>query len=167
MSNTKVFITNLAKYNAGELVGEWFTLTEGHDELNKVLKRVLGTDEEYFISDFEADFEIDEYDNLKELVDFAIVYDKLSDFQKTIVMYLYEYEWAKRNDLIEKIVTDTLLDNHIVYEASNETELGEIIAEENMTIPENLKQYIDYEKIGRDEVNNGAIQYKNLYIIHC
>ena len=38
MSNTesKVFITNLAKYNAGELVGEWFTLSEGEEALSKV-----------------------------------------------------------------------------------------------------------------------------------
>lgn len=40
MSNTesKVFVTNLAKYNAGELVGEWLTLSEGKEVLSKVLK---------------------------------------------------------------------------------------------------------------------------------
>lgn len=167
MSNTKVFITNLAKYNAGELVGEWFTLSDGHDELKKVLKRVLGNDEEYFITDYESDFAIAEYDNLKELVDFAIIYDKLPEYQKTVALYMHEYEGVSKSELIEKIVTDTLLDDHIVYEASNERELGEIIADECMSIPENLEQYIDYEKIGRDQVLNGAVQMGDYYIISC
>ena len=64
-----VFITNLGKYNEGELVGEWVSLP--CDDLDAVYERI-GIDEEYeeaFITDFETDFNysVGEYESIEDL----------------------------------------------------------------------------------------------------
>ena len=51
-----IYITNLAKYNNGELFGQWINLGKlTHEELAQVTKEVLAGDEELFISDYEWD----------------------------------------------------------------------------------------------------------------
>ena len=54
-----IYLTNLGKYNEGELVGEWVQLPISDEELQEVFKRI-GIDgkeyEEYFIADYECDF---------------------------------------------------------------------------------------------------------------
>ena len=42
----KVFVTNLGKYNEGELIGEWVSLPVDESELEEVLERI-GINEEY------------------------------------------------------------------------------------------------------------------------
>ena len=83
-----VFVSNLAKYNDGELTGQWFDLPV--DDVNKdILDKIdLGGDskhgyhDEWFISDYEAPFKIDEYDNLyalNELAEALEDYDSIED----------------------------------------------------------------------------------------
>lgn len=168
MENTqsRVFITNLAQYNDGRLVGEWFTLSDGHKALKEVLRRILGNDEEYFITDYEADFDINEYDNLTELVNFAMLFDKLEGIERAAVTYWLDFFGSTRDEVIEMMKTETLLDNCIVYEASDETELGMTITE-GWEIPKHLEMYINYEAIGRDEVYSGATQVEDYFFISC
>jgi hypothetical protein len=42
----KIFLTNLGKYNEGELIGEWVELPVSQEELQKVFERI-GINEEY------------------------------------------------------------------------------------------------------------------------
>ena len=63
-----IYLTNLGKYNEGELVGEWVKLPVSDEELQEVFKRIgINKEyEEYFITDYECDFyEIGEYEKLK------------------------------------------------------------------------------------------------------
>ena len=41
-----IYLTNLGKYNEGELVGEWVKLPVSDEELQKVFERI-GINEEY------------------------------------------------------------------------------------------------------------------------
>ena len=41
-----IYLTNLGKYNEGELVGEWVQLPISNEELQEVFKRI-GINEEY------------------------------------------------------------------------------------------------------------------------
>ena len=73
----KVFVTNLGKYNEGELIGEWVSLPIDESELEEVLERIGINEqyEEYFITDFETEFDgldIDEYS--KRLVSVGLQY---------------------------------------------------------------------------------------------
>ena len=76
-----VFVSNLAKYNDGELTGQWTTLPV--DDVNKdILEPIDAVGKEWFISDYEAPFKIDEYDNLyalNELAEALEDYDSIED----------------------------------------------------------------------------------------
>lgn len=75
--NIKVFVSNLAKYNAGELNGQWTTLPV--DDVNKDILDKLdlgggskqGYHDEWFVSDYEAPFKISEYADLYQLNELA------------------------------------------------------------------------------------------------
>ena len=76
-----VFVSNLAKYNDGELTGQWTTLPV--DDVNKdILEPIDAVGKEWFISDYEAPFKIGEYDNLyalNELAEALEDYDTIED----------------------------------------------------------------------------------------
>ena len=74
------FITNLGKYNEGELVGEWVKFPTTAEKLKEVFKRIgIGqkddfgqTYEEWFITDYDCYVDglyskLGEYENLDEL----------------------------------------------------------------------------------------------------
>ena len=71
-----VYVSNLAKYNSGELNGQWTDLPV--DDVNKdILDKIdlgkypTGYRDEWFISDYEAPFTIDEYADLYQLNELA------------------------------------------------------------------------------------------------
>ncbi|MGV3202133.1 antirestriction protein ArdA [Limosilactobacillus reuteri] len=76
-----VFVSNLAKYNDGELTGQWTTLPV--EDVNKdILEPIDAVGKEWFISDYEAPFKIGEYDNLyalNELAEALEDYDTIED----------------------------------------------------------------------------------------
>ena len=83
----KIYITNLGKYNEGELVGKWVELP--CEDLDEVLKEIEVADgtayEEYAIHDYESDIEglnIGEYDNIFSLNEIAEKLNELSDYDK-------------------------------------------------------------------------------------
>ena len=89
----KVFVSNLAKYNDGELTGQWTTLPV--DDVNKDILDKLelggnshdGYNHDWFISDYEAPFKINEYDDLYDLNELAEAlesYDTIEDIYNTI-----------------------------------------------------------------------------------
>lgn len=80
----EVFITNLGKYNEGNLVGEWVKFPTTEEELKKVFERIGiepgapdeygGHYEEWFITDYDCYVpglteaaQLGEYENLDEL----------------------------------------------------------------------------------------------------
>lgn len=76
----RIFLTNLGKYNEGELVGEWVDLP--CEDFDAVLKRIGVSDqpdeqgryyEEFFITDYESDYgvKVHEYENLDHLNEVA------------------------------------------------------------------------------------------------
>ena len=76
----EAFITNLGKYNEGELVGEWVKFPTTPEELQRVFERIgIGSKdefgsvyEEWFISDYDCYVDglydkLGEYESLDEL----------------------------------------------------------------------------------------------------
>ena len=86
------FITNLGKYNEGELVGEWVKFPTTAEEMKEVFKRIgIGQKddfgqpyEEWFITDYDCYVDglyskLGEYENLDELNYLASKLDEMSE----------------------------------------------------------------------------------------
>ncbi len=92
MTLFEAYVTNLGKYNEGELVGEYLKFPTTPEEVQALLKRI-GIDgvryEEIFITDFDGDVlglydHLGEYENIDELNHLACVISELdqSDLEK-------------------------------------------------------------------------------------
>ena len=146
----KIFLTNLGKYNEGELVGKWVYLP--CDDLNAELESIgvkTGTEyEEYFITDYENDwgFEVGEYDNLYRLNDLA---QRLADVDdKGDGDWLCAFMEADGSEDIEYA-----LDNYeesVFYSGMNLEEVAEELINDLYGVAEGLKCYIDYASYARD-----------------
>ena len=93
------FITNLGKYNEGELVGEWVKFPTTAEELKEVFKRIgIGQKddfgqpyEEWFITDYDCYVDglyskLGEYENLDELNYLASKLDEMWQWTKTAAL---------------------------------------------------------------------------------
>ena len=151
----KIALTNLGKYNEGELVFEWISLPFTDDELQTALDKIGINDnyEEYFISDYELsiNYEISEYENLQELNELFWRIDELNDSQIDDLNCILEME----NNLNRAL---DILENGeycIIDDVNNNEDLGAGYIEEVYggieELPrETLEQYFDFEAFGRD-----------------
>ena len=160
-----VYITNLGKYNEGELCGEYLKLPAEKSNVQALLARI-GVDgiiyEETFITDYETDVEgltkyIGEYENVDELNYLAALLEDMDDWkvEKFEAAIMFGEYTSSVKDLIN--LTQNL-DNYQYYSGvHSEEELGIYYVEElnALEIPENLEPYFDYREYGRDIDNEG------------
>ena len=156
----EAYITNLGKYNEGELVGETLKFPTTKEEVQGLLKRI-GVDgvryEEFFITSFDGDVlglydYLTEYENLDELNHLACLLSELdkSDLEKFEAAVASGEHTSGVGDLINLVENLDCYDFYIGV--SDDETLGRIYAEdmELINIPENLRDYFDYEAYGRD-----------------
>ena len=146
MREVRIYLTNLAQYNAGCLIGKWLDLPLTEEELDIALKEVLGSDEEYFITDYEADFRIEEFENLSELNTFVESLSELDEHDQEKVIYIINCIGYKRQDALEKI------EDVIYYKGMTLEDVAEEMVEDGMlgTLSDTVKGYLDFERIARD-----------------
>ena len=159
------FITNLGKYNEGELVGEWVKFPTTAEELKEVFKRIgIGQRddfgqpyEEWFITDYDCYVDglydkLGEYENLDELNYLASKLDEMSDSE--YAQFQAGMEMGDHCGSLQEIINLTEnLDCYEVYpHIEDYDDLGRYYIEELevMQVPEHLQNYIDYEAYGRD-----------------
>ena len=159
------FITNLGKYNEGELVGEWVKFPTTAEEMKEVFKRIgIGQKddfgnpyEEWFITDYDCYVDglydkLGEYENLDELNYLASKLDEMSDSE--YAQFQAGMEMGDHCGSLQEIINLTEnLDCYEVYPHIHDyDDLGRYYIEELevMQIPEHLQNYIDYEAYGRD-----------------
>ena len=159
------FITNLGKYNEGELVGEWVKFPTTAEELKEVFKRIgIGQRddfgqpyEEWFITDYDCYVDglyskLGEYENLDELNYLASKLDEMSDNE--YAQFQAGMEMGDHCGSLQEIINLTEnLDCYEVYpHIEDYDDLGRYYIEELevMQVPEHLQNYIDYEAYGRD-----------------
>lgn len=155
----KVYFTNLAKYNEGNLVGEWVTLGISNEELKIIVDRVLKNDEEYFITDFDSPFPISEYENVYELNEFVLEFNNKNDDEQKIISYLIDNCNLSYDEALSRYEDVTY------YQAESYEDLAYEFVEEGLfgEIPESIQYYLDYEKIGRG-LSSDYDEYEGLYI---
>ena len=159
------FITNLGKYNEGELVGEWVKFPTTAEEMKEVFKRIgIGQRddfgqpyEEWFITDYDCYVDglydkLGEYESLDELNYLASKLDKMSESE--YAQFQAGMEMGDHCGSLQEIINLTEnLDCYEVYpHIEDYDDLGRYYIEELevMQVPEHLQNYIDYEAYGRD-----------------
>lgn len=163
----RIYLTNLGKYNEGELVGQWLELPATDEEIVRTHWNILIDGEKYeecFITDYEdSPISIGEYDNLDYLNEVAEEYENLTSEEQDVLTHLLNYYGYDFNRAIE-IIKNT--DYMILNDIENEIDLGYALAED-WEIPEHLKNYIDYEAIGREATFSGwQIENNKAYYIY-
>ena len=171
-----VYITDLASYNNGNLVGEWVTLPLDNEDLKSKINSILElgskidgygeTHEEYFITDFECDYyDVDEYENIPKLNEMTELMEGLNDYEKKAVKFLLDnYLVNSFEEALEKY------DEVIIYEDCSMYDIAYDLIQESFDfekIPANLSNYIDYNALARDleiegryyEVDNAVYEY--------
>ena len=145
------FITNLGKYNEGELVGEWQEFPATEEEFNQTLSKI-GIDPKYyewFVTDYDCDV-VDAYAVLGEYPSF----DELNDFSeliehdafKALLQDQSNFEYAK--DMYESgdYVFYPGIDTWEDFAQEHIESLGGVDSLDTDTIA----RYFDYEALGRD-----------------
>lgn len=157
-----IYLTNLGKYNEGELVGEWVQLPISNEELQEVFKRIgINKEyEEYFITDYECDFyEIGEYENISTLNEMAEKFDNLDEEQEQVVKVLMSECGYDLDGAIEKAESG---DYRFYTDCDNMTDVAYVVVEECGyldNVPENVARYFDYEAFGRDLGIEGSFHF--------
>lgn len=157
-----IYLTNLGKYNEGELVGEWVQLPISNEELQEVFKRIgINKEyEEYFITDYECDFyEIGEYESISTLNEIAEKIDNLDEEQEQIVKVLMSECGYDLDGAIEKAESG---DYRFYTDCDNMTDVAYVVVEECGyldNVPENIARYFDYEAFGRDLGIEGSFHF--------
>ena len=152
----EAFITNLGKYNEGELIGEWVKFPTTPEELQNVFTRIgIGakddfgnTYEEWFISDYDCYVDglyekLGEYANLDELNYLASKLDELNAdeyYHFQAAMEISDYTGSIK-DLIN--LMDNLDKYDIYLGVENDEDLGRYYIEElgAMEVPTSEKLY--------------------------
>lgn len=153
-----VYLTNLKAYNEGILLGTYLHFPFDRDDLKQAFNQIyVGSEfvdefgssyEEYFISDYDAPFLVEEYEYIPSLIEKFEAIEKYLDYSKELVKVISE------NEDQEFII-------HNLYEGSTvEEKLGFALYNGGfIIIPENLINYIDYEAIGRDYVHETSGEF--------
>ena len=159
------FITNLGKYNEGELVGEWVKFPTTAEEMKEVFRRIgIGQKdefgqpyEEWFITDYDCYVDglydkLGEYESLDELNYLASKLEEMRDYE--YAQFRAGMEMGDHCGSLQEIINLTEnLDCYEVYpNIEDYDDLGRYYIEELdvMQVPEHLRNYIDYEAYGRD-----------------
>lgn len=156
MTNIRVALTNLGKYNEGELVYVWLDLPADEDEIKAAFDEigvVPNTEyEEYFITDYEAPFSIGEYASLTNLNKQADRWAELSEDEIEYARIICE---EHTGDLDEAIGIVENGEYSVYHDCRNMGDVAHDMIHEHGLFGDtsamgNLENYIDYDKLGRD-----------------
>lgn len=155
----KGFITNLRKWNDGELVGKWIEFPIDEDNFQDVLKEIgcnyydengeeVATGyEEYFFTDYECDFDhsFGAYESIERL---NYVAEQLADWDEDTFNAAVEYDGL--NSVIDSDPNDWSLRPDV----KDNYDLGRLYAVEYGYVDfgnnDWIERYFDYESYGSD-----------------
>ena len=160
MCEMRIALTNLGKYNEGELIYKWLELPATEEEIKEAMDEIGINEyyEEWFITDYECDFmRIGEYDSIDELNEIAEALEDLEDYEKTIVKALLDYNYDLQEALDRK-------DDCRLWDTTDMADIAEEYYNECYAHDMNLgfiENYIDFEAWGRDmEIEGTFLEYE-------
>ena len=167
----EICLTNLGKYNEGELIYSRLVLPATTEEIYAAYDEIGVAEgtmyEETFISDYETDingFEIREYANIDDLNELAEELENFDEYELEAFGAMLEYGYAT-DEALQKVQDG----EYRLYDGcSTMAEVAEMYAEETgllSSIPDDLRYYFDFEAYGRDmEINGHFVETDSGYI---
>lgn len=176
------YVTNLGRYNEGELIGEWVDFPTTKDEIKMVFDRIGINDEyeEWFVSDYDdylGGLELTEwfgeYPNLDELNYFAAKIASLDNYDTKTFLAALEHEQPSDVSEVFDLIDATENQCFCLYlDINDDNELGRYWVEESGCYDTKnlgrLADYIDYEAFGQDirfETDGEFTQYGWLEVV--
>ncbi len=146
-STIKIYVANLAQYNNGNIIGDWFELPVSFSDISKKCQ-LSASEEEWIILDYEAPFKIHEYVDINQLNEIA---DQLEEVATENLNYLGELlDMGVFSDFVDAVER---IDQVNVTEYTTWSSFAEdYIAESGdlVGVSELIQFHIDYEGIGRE-----------------
>lgn len=157
-----IFLTNLKKYNEGQLIGKWVDLP--CDDLEDLAAELSGQGkDELFISDYSTklDLKIGEFDNIYRLDEAARQYEDLEEWEQDTVKAYLEASGDTLQDLEYALEH---YENCTFYPGYDLEDVARELVDDCYDLPEFVQRYFDYAAFARDlgydgyvEVSNGVI----------
>lgn len=166
MLEMKGFITNLGKYNEGELVGKWINFPIDEDDFQDELESIGVKEdtmyEEWFITDYDCSL-FDMYDAFGEypnIDDINEVAEALEDHESEFTALM---EVCSYTDALKYLESE----NYTFYEGMTMDDVAYEIVEECYELPEIAQRYFDYAAFARDLGFDGYTETSSGVICLC
>lgn len=138
----RIFVSSYNGYSSGILDGTWHDLPS--DTLwNDIEESCVSGAEEFFISDYEAPFEVGELDNIDDINELAEEYENLTREECIIFEALCD-DGQEPQEAIEHI------DDCILYENMDMVDIAEEYVNSCYNLDDFALRYFDYEMLARD-----------------
>ena len=154
----KIYLSNLSKYIEGRENGRWLQLPMDQDKLESIYNDIIGKNQEHIILDYDAPFNISEYENIFALNE---ILENISDcgLDDDMLMALFKVN-SDRDEVLE-VIEDGAYNIINVDEVSSrwsaaldrEEIFGMVLNEEgynnlfSQPIPEEMIDYMDFAQI--------------------
>ena len=164
----KGFITNLGKYNEGELVGKWIDFPIEDEDLEAVFAQIGINDdyEEFFFTDWETeiDLELGEYENIQDINELA---EQLEEIDRQGEIEKLEAIMEANGDNVYDAIAQ--MDDAVFYPGYSIVEVAEELINDCYgfrNVDEIFFRYFDYEAFARDLVFDGYSETSQ-GVIYC
>ena len=167
----EICLTNLGKYNEGELIYSRLVLPATTEEIYAAYDEIGVAEntmyEETFISDYETDINglsISEYASINELNELAEELSNLDEYELEAFGAMLDYGYAT-DEALQKVQDY----EYRIYDGCySMAEVAEMYADETGlldSIPDDLRCYFDFEAFGRDmDIKGHFIETDSGYI---
>ncbi|OHC63372.1 MAG: antirestriction protein [Pseudomonadales bacterium RIFCSPLOWO2_02_FULL_63_210] len=147
----RIYVADLAAYNAGHLHGAWIDATQDMDDIQAQVNAMLAASpvegaEEYAIHDFEGfdGYPLGEYEGLQTAHEIACFIEEHPEFGGALLAHCNDLEEAQQ----------AAEEDYCGCHASL-ADYAQELTEETTSIPQHLAQYIDYQAMARDMEYSG------------
>lgn len=153
----KIYITDLAAYNAGHLIGEWVSLPMESEDLQAKITEILATGakvcddnehEEIFTTDYECFMCINEYDSIEKLNAIAEAVEGLDENELKAIRFLMDNNLVNGFEEAIECYEDVIIHENMTMEDIAYDFINECYGVDSL--PSIIANNIDYEKIGRE-----------------
>ncbi|MBO5160281.1 MAG: antirestriction protein ArdA [Lachnospiraceae bacterium] len=163
------FVTNLGKFNEGEIIGEWVNFPIKQEDFQKVLEKIgINVNyEEWFFSDYDTNLSgisdvLGEHANVDELNYLAARLQEMDSYDYEKFYAIVEDEMDLPQNGVPGLINLTFnMDKYDLFSTVfDEEDYGRYLIQESGRFDrwkiEDLLDYIDYEAYGRDTSINEA-----------